>query len=454
MKPKVCLAADFGGGSGRVIAGFRGDDGALTLDEVHRFANNLVEMGGHVFWDFPNLFRELIVGMKKAVDKDYEIASVAVDTWGVDFGFIDKDGNLLGNPVSYRCPVNDGCSDRFFASGHDKAAHYAQVGVQIMDINTLYRLCEMKQWAPAVLNAADKLLFMPDLFSYYLTGSANVETTIASTSELLNPHTRQWNIELIKECGLPERLFGPICAPGKVRGYITDNVKRMIGVDYDVPVVAVGSHDTASAIYSCDAGYGDAGDAFLSSGTWSLLGFKSENPILGENARLGGFTNEAGADGAVTVLQNITGLWIMQRLGKEWDERGEGAHIADLITEADTSDYRATIDVDDACFANPASMEAAIMEHLHGKGAPLPATRADITRCVMESLAERYARGISGMHKLTGCAIKRLYVIGGGSRNKLLNELTAEKAGVEVIAGPAEATAIGNILLQMKTVGI
>lgn len=454
MRPKACIAADFGGGSGRVIAGCRGNDGALVLDEVHRFANNMVEMGGHVYWDFPNLFRELIVGLKKSVDKGYEIASIGVDTWGVDFGLVDKTGNLLGNPVSYRCPCNDGCSERFFASGHDRVTHYSQVGVQIMDINSLYRLCEMKEWAPDMLKIADKLLFMPDLFSYFLTGNANVETTIASTSELLNPLTRQWNWALIRECGLPERLFGDICSAGEVRGCLTVDVKRMIGVDYDVPVVAVGSHDTASAIYSCGAGYGKDGDAFLSSGTWSLLGFKSEKPMLGEEVREGGFTNEAGADGAVTVLQNITGLWIMQRLGKEWDDRGEGGHIADLIDEAERSDYRGTIDVDSPSFANPQSMENAIRLNLKEKGAILPATRADFTRCVMESLAERYARGIDKMHLLTGARIKRLYVIGGGSRNRLLNRLTAEKAGVEVIAGPAEATAIGNIMLQMKSVGM
>lgn len=453
MNKRAFIAADFGGGSGRVIAGVVEGD-KLHLDEIHRFANNLVEMGGHVFWDFPALFREMIVGLRKAVEQGYKIESVGVDTWGVDFGFIDRHGNLLMNPVSYRCPSVEGCSERFFSESYDRATHYSRVGVQIMDINSVYRLSEMKEWAPDVLAAADKLLFMPDLFSYFLTGEANVEETIASTSELLEPHSRKWNRTLIAQAGLPERLFGEIVEPGSVRGYLREDVRKQIGVDYQIPVVAVGSHDTASAVFASGADFAKDGAAFLSSGTWSLLGVVNSEPIISEEARLAGFTNEGGVDRSTKFLQNITGLWIVQRLVKEWEQKGENVEIGALVKEGEDSDYTGTVDVDSAMFHNPKSMEGAIRDYLKEHGEAEPASRGDVMRCVMLSLADRYARGLKHFNSLLPKPVKRLHIIGGGSKNKFLNRLTAEATGLEVTAGPAEATAIGNILLQARTKGV
>ncbi len=453
MNTRAFLAADFGGGSGRVIAGTV-DGASLELDEVHRFPNNLVEMGGHVFWDFPALFRELIRGIRKAVEKGYEIAGIGVDTWGVDFGFIDKNGNLLMNPVSYRCPSISGCAERFFTEDYNRATHYSRAGVQIMDINSLYRLSEMKVWAEDVLNAADKILFMPDLFSFFLTGEANVEQTIASTSELIDPYSKDWNRQLIEQAGFPERLFGKLVAPGSVRGYLTADVMRQTGIDYAVPVFAVGSHDTASAVYASGADSEGEGSAFLSSGTWSLLGVVTPEPIINEEARMAGFTNETGVDGTTTFLQNITGLWIVQCLLREWEQKGERVEIGELIDEAEKSGFAATIDVDDAVFHNPKSMESAIKEYVSAHGDDEPSSRGDVMRCVMLSLADRYARGIEHLNRLLPKEVKRLHIIGGGSRNKFLNRLTAEATGLEIKAGPAEATAIGNILLQARAAGI
>lgn len=453
MSRRAFLAADFGGGSGRVIAG-EVNGGKVTLDEVHRFPNNLVEMGGHVFWDFPALFRELITGIKKGVEKGYEIAGIGVDTWGVDFGFIDRNGNMVMNPVSYRCPSTSGCAERFFTEDYDRATHYSRAGVQIMDINSIYRLKEMKEWAPEILKAADKLLFMPDLFSYFLTGEANVEKTIASTSELLDPYSKEWNRELIKQAGLPERLFGELVAPGTVRGYLTAEVMKQTGIDYQVPVIAVGSHDTASAVFASGADFAGEGAAFLSSGTWSLLGVVMPEPIITEEARESGFTNETGVDGFTTFLQNITGLWIVQCLVREWERKGEPVEIGALVAEAEASDYSGTVDVDDAVFHNPKSMEGAIKEFVSAHGFDEPKSRGDVMRCVMLSLAERYARGIKHLNRMLPNEVKSLHIIGGGVRNKFLNRLTAEATGVKVVAGPAEATAIGNILLQARTAGV
>ncbi|MDE7388766.1 MAG: rhamnulokinase, partial [Muribaculaceae bacterium] len=333
-------------------------DSTMHVTELHRFANRRVKLGHHTYWDFPSLFAEMLTGIRKAVDSGHHIQSIAIDTWGVDFGLIDEAGCMLGLPVCYRDPSTAGFSARRAEIITD-SEHYSTAGIQIMEINSIYRLMAMADEQPHMLQAASALLFMPDLFSYFLTGEANVEYSIASTSELLDARTRTWNIGLIRRLGLPERIFGQIVMPGTVRGHLTDDVRRQLGISYDVPVVAVGSHDTASAVYASAAALSPADTAYLSSGTWSLLGVLLDSPNLSEQARSAGFTNEGGVGGKIRFLQNITGLWILQCLVEQWRQRGLIHDYPALIAEAEKpgSETDARIDPDEATFANPSDME-------------------------------------------------------------------------------------------------
>lgn len=443
----VYLAADFGGGSGRVIAGWI-EDGCLVMDEVHRFGNRQVRLGDHIFWDFPALFEDMKAGLKAAASKGYKVRSIGVDTWGVDFGLIDSDGQLLGNPVCYRDDRTAGLADEVFRS-IDAKEHYGITGIQVMEINTLFQLYSMK--GSAQLNAAKQLLFMPDLFSYFLTGVANNEYTIASTSELLDARKRDWSWETIRALGLPEHIFGEIVMPCCVRGKLRGDIAEDTGLG-DVDVVAVGSHDTASAVVAVPAS-GDAPVAFLSSGTWSLLGVELPEPILTEEARIAEFTNEGGVGGRIRFLQNITGLWILQRLMAEWKERGEEVSYDEIVPAAAESRFSTLIPVADAAFMNPHSMEKAICDYCVATSQPVPQSKAEFARCVFLSLAEKYRDAIAGVNTLLPTPLERLHIIGGGSQNALLNQLTADALGIPVWAGPVEATAMGNILVQAMAAG-
>lgn len=442
------IAVDFGGGSGRVIAGCFSPDGELTLTEIHRFTNRPSRLGTHFYWDFPALYEEMIEGLRLAVAAGFEILSVGVDTWGVDFGLVCADGSLVSLPYCYRDEATIPYPERFAAT-HDPADHYAEAGIQVMAINTLYRLMAINDANPELLRAARHLLFTPDLFCYYLTGVAVNEYTIASTSELLDARTRTWNRSLIRSLGLPQELFGEIVMPGTIRGYLTDAVMARIGADPTrrIPVVAVPSHDTASAVSASQAS-SDPSTAFLSSGTWSLLGAVVAEPVLTEEARVAGFTNEGAAGGKIRFLQNITGLWILQRLEAEWRREGCHADYPTLIAEAEEAKIDTIIDVDDPAFSNPASMSEAIRQWCEARGHRAPASRGEMVRVVLASLAERYRKGIESLNRLLPSPVTKLNIFGGGSRNTLLNRLTAEATGLEITAGPVEATAIGNITSQ------
>ncbi|NDV64103.1 rhamnulokinase family protein [Bacteroides sp. 224] len=440
----VYLAVDFGGGSGRVMAGSIAGD-RLMLEEIYRFPNRQIKLGYHIYWDFLALFEEMKTGLKKAVQAGYKIEGIAVDTWGVDFGFIDKDGNLVGNPVCYRDPRTDGLPDEVFTLINE-TAHYADTGIQVMPINTLFQLYSLKKANSKQLDIADKLLFMPDLFSYFLTEEATNEYCIASTSEMLNACEGEWSYKLIEQLGLPASIFGKIIKPGTIRGQLKKEVAEEIGLNYPVDVIAVGSHDTASAVIAVPSLTKDA--AFLSSGTWSLLGIEVDEPILTEEARLGGFTNEGGVNGKIRFLQNITGLWILQRLMAEWKARGVECDFDSLIEAAIQSPCRTIIPVDDVSFQNPSSMEEAVVRYCEAHNLYVPQTPGEFMRCVTESLAYRYKQGVDQMNKCLPAPIKQLHIIGGGCQNKLLNQLTANYLGIPVQAGPVEATAMGNILVQ------
>lgn len=443
------LAIDFGGGSGRVIAGTITDEKGekkLTMQLVHRFQNRQVRLGNHVYWDFPALFEDMKTGLKKAAQLGLKVSGIAIDTWGVDFGFIDRDGNLVGNPVCYRDARTNGMAERFFADV-DRTAHYAVNGTQVMEINTLFQLLSLKLADSPQLQIADKMLFTPDLFSYFLTGEANTEYTIASTSEMLDARKRDWDWQLIDSLGLPRHLFCPIVMPGTVRGRLRKDIAEETGLG-EVDVIAVGSHDTASAVAAVPATDDEQPVAFISSGTWSLLGVEINEPILTEEARRAEFTNEGGIGGKITFLQNITGLWFIQRLMAEWKEEGDEQQYDILLPAAEKAVIDTVIPVDDAAFQNPPSMQQAIIDYCNAHNLTAPTSKAETTRVVLQSLAAKYAEATSALNAMLPSPIKKLHIIGGGSQNKLLNRLTEEALGVPVEAGPVEATGIGNILTQ------
>lgn len=448
------LAIDFGGGSGRVIAGTITDENGgkkLTMQLVHRFQNRQVRLGNHVYWDFPALFEDMKTGLKKAAQLGLKVSGIAIDTWGVDFGFIDRDGNLVGNPVCYRDARTNGMAERFFADV-DRTAHYAVNGTQVMEINTLFQLLSLKLADSPQLQIADKMLFTPDLFSYFLTGEANTEYTIASTSEMLDARKRDWDWELIDSLGLPRHLFCPIVMPGTVRGRLRKDIAEETGLG-EVDVIAVGSHDTASAVAAVPATDDEQPVAFISSGTWSLLGVEINEPILTEEARRAEFTNEGGIGGKITFLQNITGLWFIQRLMAEWKEEGDEQQYDILLPAAEKAVIDTVIPVDDAAFQNPPSMQQAIIDYCNAHNLTAPTSKAETTRIVLQSLAAKYAEATSALNAMLPSPIKKLHIIGGGSQNKLLNRLTEEALGVPVEAGPVEATGIGNILTQALAKG-
>lgn len=448
------LAIDFGGGSGRVIAGTITDEKGekkLTMQLVHRFQNRQVRLGNHVYWDFPALFEDMKTGLKKAAQLGLKVSGIAIDTWGVDFGLIDRDGNLVGNPVCYRDARTNGMAERFFADV-DRTAHYAVNGTQVMEINTLFQLLSLKLADSPQLQIADKLLFTPDLFSYFLTGEANTEYTIASTSEMLDARKRDWDWQLIDSLGLPRHLFCPIVMPGTVRGRLRKDIAEETGLG-EVDVIAVGSHDTASAVAAVPATDDEQPVAFISSGTWSLLGVEINEPILTEEARRAEFTNEGGIGGKITFLQNITGLWFIQRLMAEWKEEGDEQQYDILLPAAEKAVIDTVIPVDDAAFQNPPSMQQAIIDYCNAHNLTAPTSKAETTRVVLQSLAAKYAEATSALNAMLPSPIKKLHIIGGGSQNKLLNRLTEEALGVPVEAGPVEATGIGNILTQALAKG-
>lgn len=448
------LAIDFGGGSGRVIVGTITDEKGekkLTMQLVHRFQNRQVRLGNHVYWDFPALFEDMKTGLKKAAQLGLKVSGIAIDTWGVDFGFIDRDGNLVGNPVCYRDARTNGMAERFFADV-DRTAHYAVNGTQVMEINTLFQLLSLKLADSPQLQIADKMLFTPDLFSYFLTGEANTEYTIASTSEMLDARKRDWDWQLIDSLGLPRHLFCPIVMPGTVRGRLRKDIAEETGLG-EVDVIAVGSHDTASAVAAVPATDDEQPVAFISSGTWSLLGVEINEPILTEEARRAEFTNEGGIGGKITFLQNITGLWFIQRLMAEWKEEGDEQQYDILLPAAEKAVIDTVIPVDDAAFQNPPSMQQAIIDYCNAHNLTAPTSKAETTRVVLQSLAAKYAEATSALNAMLPSPIKKLHIIGGGSQNKLLNRLTEEALGVPVEAGPVEATGIGNILTQALAKG-
>ena len=438
---KRYIAADFGAGSGRVIVGTPSAEG-IQLEEIHRFENNQKMIDGHLRWDFNALFNELKTGLKKAFAKyGDEIESIGIDTWGVDYGLLDKDGKLISTPVCYRDDRTKGMLELAFEK-LPKEEFFQHAANQFMEINTAFQLLS----SVSELESADKLLFMPDLFNYFLTGKCCNEFTISSTSQLLNSLTHQWDDVIFDRLGLPKRLMQEIVYPGTVIGRLTDELAEELGGNANV--VAVGSHDTASAVASIS----DASDdwAFISSGTWSLMGTPTKEPIISQEAFDAAFTNEGMTDGRIRFLKNITGLWLIQQLVKEWEQDGYKCDYSELVKEAEQSSFNSSFDVDDSSFMNPEKMSEAIVSYLKERNEDIPVTKGDFMRCICISLAKKYAEVKTQMERCTNKKINKIYIVGGGSRNQLLNKFAAEFTGCEVVRGEVEATAMGNILVQLK----
>lgn len=444
------LAVDFGASNGRVIAGYIVSNPSgkeLVTEEVYRFPNQPVKIGDYLYWDFPALFSEMKKGLSIAAARYDNIVSIGIDTWGVDFGMIDRLGNLVGNPVCYRDPHSEQALEEF-KKEFDISKHYSEAGIQILSINTLFRLMWMVEAKDPKLEICRHLLFMPDLFGYFLTGKTGNEYTIASTSELLLAETHEWNTRLIEKIGVNPQIFGNILMPGSIRGNLLKDFCEETGLKDNVKVVSVGSHDTASAVFAMADDFDTDKAAFLSSGTWSLLGVVLDKPILSEEARLADYTNEGGVGGKIRFLTNITGLWILQQLVRQWQKEGMTLDWDTLINEAEQAADTAILDVDDKIFQNPEGMEGSIREYCRQHDLICPSTKGEFVRCVCRSLAFRYKKALEKLNSLLPEPVNKLVVFGGGAKNRLLNRFTAEITGLEVIVKESEATAIGNLLIQ------
>lgn len=444
------FAVDLGATSGRTIVGTVTGE-SLELRELTRFPNDLVEMNGHFYWNIHALYLEIINGLKQVAREGIEIASIGIDTWGVDFVFFGKDKELLGQPYAYRDPHTEHAPEEFFRE-MSREKLYRLTGIQMMNFNSLFQLHTLKKNDSSLLAAADKILFMPDALSFLLTGEMVTEYTIASTSQLLNPETREFEAELLRMLGLQESRFGRMVMPGTRIGTLSPAVQKLTGLG-EIPVIAVAGHDTASAVAAvpCE----DENFAYLSSGTWSLMGIEARKPIMTAESYELNFTNEGSLDGNIRFLKNICGMWLLEQCRREWAAGGKDYSYGELIDAAlAVPTFRSLIYPDAACFGNPDSMIKAIQAYCEASGQPVPHTYGEITRCIFDSLALRYKEVFSYLKKFSETPLTKLHVIGGGSRNNLLNRFTSNALGIPVVAGPSEATAIGNIMLQARAVGM
>ncbi len=450
MKTLNLLGFDFGASSGRAMLGTLAD-GKLEIQEIHRFSNDPVMLCGRFVWDVPRLVYEMKQALLKISHMDVKVDAIGIDTWGVDYGLLDANGHLLGLPVNYRDDRTLGMREKVREVIPD-AELFARTGLAYNQFNTLYQLYAMRQEGDPTLDAAADLLFMPDLLAYLLTGAKGTEYTIASTSEMINPFTRDWDRELLEKLGIPTRMLGEVKLPGTVRGTLLPDIARECGVD-EIPVIAVGGHDTASAVAAVPAR--DADFAYISSGTWSLLGAELQKPLCAEGVMNANYTNEGGVDGSIRLLKNIMGLWIIQECKREWDRRSDAVGFAELVEMAmGAPAFKALIDVDDPCFLAPGDMPARIQEYCKKTGQAVPEGRGEISRVIYEGLALKYRWAIERLEKdMLGKPIKSLNIVGGGSKNMLLNRFTAEAIKRPVIAGPSEGTVIGNLLMQAIALG-
>jgi len=450
MKTNSFLAFDLGATSGRTILG-RVENNRLFTKELTRFSNNMIQIGDHLHWNIYSLFENLKAGLIAASKEGVKITSIGIDTWGVDFVMLAEDGTILGAPYAYRDPQNEGAPEKFFQLiSREKV--YEMTGIQVMNFNSLYQLFVLKNSNNSLLKAAKEILFMPDALAYLLTGNKVVEYTIASTSQILNPKTKQFEAELLSKAGVPTSILGEIVMPGHIIGNLKPELAEESELG-DVPVVAVAGHDTGSAVAAIPAD--NENFAYLSSGTWSLMGIEVKEPIINSKSASLNFTNEGGVEGTTRFLKNITGMWLLEQCLKEWKKEGIYYEYTKLVQMAESVPaFKSMIDPDHESFASPVCMTQAIIDYCVSTGQSTPESHAEIVRIIFESLALKYKYVLGLLNDFAPFNIEKLNVIGGGSKNPLLNQFTANAIGLTVVAGPSEATAIGNIMIQAKAAGV
>lgn len=443
----VNLAFDFGASSGRLMMStFDGEK--IQLTEVHRFSNEPVWFNNRYYWDFLRLFHEMKVGLKKVSQMDVSVESIGIDTWGVDYAFIDKSGHLLSNPIHYRDERGKGMLVKMEEAGVSLGEIYQKTGIQNMTINSIYQLYYDLKYRSHIVENAESLLFMPDLFSYGLTGEKYNEYTIASTSQMLDANKKDWAIELLEKIGIPIELLQPIIKPGEIWGNLSKQVQEEVGLSA-IPVIAVGSHDTASAVAATPLN--SKNSAYLSCGTWSLLGMELDNPVIDETSYNYNFTNEGGVEGKIRYLKNITGLWIIQQLKNKFSQYDKNigfGEISKLAKEAEHIDYM--IDPNHEYFVAPFDMEKAVVQYCKEKLNKEPETIGEIARVSYNGIVMEYKRAVEAIEKTCDKVVDCINMVGGGIQDEFLCQLTTDVTRKPVITGPIEASVLGNIIVQLQ----
>ena len=445
------LAFDLGASSGRAILGIY-SGGRISLSEIHRFANTPVQRDGHLHWDIDALFGEIKTGIKKCAQSGTDIQSISVDTWGCDFALIDADGSLLHSPLHYRDSLTEGgVMDEVFEIVPKKTL-YNRTGIEFMRYNTIFQLYALKKLHPAIFEKADKILFMPDLFGFLLTGKIACEHTIASTSGLINLKTGQPDIEILDKLGIKPSLFPVICNSGETLGTIKPDLARELGTG-EIMVITGAGHDTAGAVIA--APLVDTDRCYISCGTWSLLGIESSAPETGDDAYKYNFTNEGGYNGKILFLKNISGLWLLQESCRQWALEGKNFSFDEIeAAVAKNISPDVYLDVERGEFGSPGNLPALFHRYFEKTGQKKIVNKIDIAQCVLESLALSYDYRIKQLERITGKKFSAVNIIGGGSRDTNLMRYTANAAGKKIITGPAEAAALGNIIVQLIHAGV
>ncbi len=445
------LAIDLGAESGRAVIGSLEND-KIFLEEIHRFRTGMLLQNNHFYWNIYRFYEEIIKSIELCVNQFYvKPQSLAIDTWGVDFGLISDDGSLIRIPYAYRDPQSEEGMRKFLSNKMSAEQIYDLTGIAIQSFNSVYHLHALKENKDFALKNAVKLLFVPDLLNYFLTGIEKSEFTFATTSQLYNPVSEEWESEIFEALEIPKALMADIVQPGSKLGLIKEDIAKSIGVEPFL-VNAVCSHDTGSAVVAIPASGEDW--AFISSGTWSLMGVELPEPVINDKSQKYNFTNEGGAEGKFRFLKNIMGLWLLQQCRNSWIKSGSEISYTDLVKAAlDAKAFKCFIDPDSEGFFNPDDMPGAIDEYCSSTGQISPATVGEYVRTILEGLAFKYRLVLEQLMETTGREINRIHIIGGGSQNELLCQFTANVTGLKVIAGPAEGTATGNLLMQAKTMG-
>ena len=445
--PKRVLAFDFGASSGRAMTG-EYENGVLKVSEIHRFSNDTVTLGGVMYWDYLRLWFEIKEGIRRAL-REGPVDAIGIDTWGVDFALLSKDGELLSNPVHYRDERTVGMPEEVSktVSLHEL---YVRTGTQTMRINTVYQLFYLAKYRPDLLSLADKILFIPDLMAYSLTGAMRSEATISSTSNFFDPRARDFDRDLLGKLGIPDRLLPPLIRPGECYGTLKKELAEEFGCG-EIPVLAVCTHDTASAVFAAPA----EGDfAYVSCGTWSLFGTELKGPLINEQSEAAQYTNEGGYDRTIRFLRNIMGLWLIQESRRQWLREGENVTYADLEREAlESKPFLSFIDCDAPEFETAGNLPERVRAFCRATGQHVPENRGEVMRCIYESLAMKYRQNLKKLSGVTGCKYPVLHMVGGGIKDTLLCRMSADAMGIPVVAGPAEATVMGNLAVQLISLG-